>query len=368
MEIETAGDGMGNDPNLAIRETAPVVATEETITETIDRPVSQEPDVVTDDVLAPHDENEVETADEKEGAKADEKVDDKPKDGKSRTRFLEDGKYEVKRPDGTTITLDEDEVRRIARRRSDRLYKTAAAEQRRADALEAELAQLKQGPTGPSAEELASKPWIAKDSAAPKIEDFEDANAWADARDEWRAAQSAPEQPSVPAPVQALQTGVVRMEQDGMERYPDFKQVVYENQALPFHPTMVAFLLDQADDHAATFYHLAKNPDTLNQIHEALVAGDVRKASKVLARAEAQIDPDDVDHGVDDDDDAPGRTAGESARGRTAPAPAVGPSTQVSRAPAPIKPVAGGSAPRGFNAETASYEEYAANRRKQSGR
>ena len=342
MDVETQGEG--KDEGLSNRETQPVVATEDSL-EQRDDPGTAEPDVVTDELALAREEAEGVEEDETQKAEKTDKDDGEKKSGRDRTRFLEDGKYEITREDGTKIVLDEDEVRRIARRKTDRMYKQVATERAAREALERQVQQQ----SGPSAEQLADKPWLAKGAAAPRLEDFEDPNDALAARDEWSAAQRAPDagEAAQLQQLQRLQADVSAAAEDGKERFQDFQEKVFENPNLPFDVPMIAFLTQSADDHAGVMYHLATHPEDALAIRQALATNE-RQALKLLARAEAAIE---FDH-------TPGDDAGEGTRTTVPAAKAVGTSTRISKAPEPISPVKGGAAPGRSDPATQSYEDY----------
>lgn len=277
--------------------------------------------------------------------------DDESKDTK-RGRFLEDGRYEVTKADGTKIVLDRDELppAGVSRRKwyqtlTQQVEDSQAALKTQAEQHAAELAAIKQQISEQrQADDVKVKPWLADGATRPSIEDFESVDEWADARDEWKAAQDAHAEPAQPEKADAqpseteaqakLARDAALMLEEGAERFPDFDTVVKQNKDAPFDPYMTSFLLAEADDAPAAFHYLGGHVDEARQVRALLEQGDVRGAIRALAKAEARasLQPGAQagtahDSGVDTEADTPRPV-------------------RASSAPAPIRPVNGTAPPR----------------------
>ena len=272
---------------------------------------------------------------------AEDKTEDNPKAKPTSSRYLKDGTLEITREDGTKIQLAESEIAAIARKRIDKATAIRSQLERSMADMEAkheaELAALRA-----DTRELqqADKPWLAKGADKPSIDDFDDLNSWADARDEWTAAQNAPNQ-AQNTEAQALTHHAMAMMQDGLARYPDFDKVVKDNADAPFDHVMTHFLLSEGEDPTEMFYHYGQNVDDLVNLRQMLADNNYKGALRALAKAEARLET-------------------------TDPRPAINANkpAQISKAPAPIRPITGG-APVTSSPENLSTEAYIALRRKQ---
>lgn len=130
----------------------------------------------------------------------------------------------------------------------------------------------------------------APDNKPPKIEDFDDLDSYFDARYEYlngkqsKPAQQEPQE--INEAVQLDQYKKVVFDQAGMQKYPDFTQVVLESD-LPFTLEMANALHNMDNGHDIA-YQLAKNPaevyrlsylDPVQQVME-LVKMTVKPAKK----------------------------------------------------------------------------------------
>ena len=114
--------------------------------------------------------------------------------------WTEEGGFKVKPGKGFTIDedgsviFDPEVAQRMANKRVGRTREEErAAARRRIEEIErkyqAELEALRKGSAQQDAD--TGKPWAVKGAAKPVLEDFDSVEQWADARDEWRDAQTA---------------------------------------------------------------------------------------------------------------------------------------------------------------------------------
>ena len=297
---------------------------------------------------------------------ADEKDDDedeKAEKGERKGRFLEDGRYEVTKADGTTVILDRDELppAGVSRRKwyqtlSKQVEESQQALQEQQERHARELAEIKaQIAETRHAEDVKDKPWLAKEAPRPSVEDFDSVDEWADARDEWKAAQEAhakPEQqPAADDAQRAAQAKLARdaaaMLEEGTERFEDFEDVVKNNPSAPFDTLMTSFLIAEAEDAPAAFHYLGSHVDEAKQIRVLLDQGNVRGAIRALAKAEARTSGTSADKAPDSGFDTEAR-----------------PPARASSAPAPIRPVNGAAPPR-RNPDAEPVSSYIERRRKE---
>ena len=329
-------------------------------TETYDE-VRAERSVVTDELDAHEEpvEHEAKEDDKDEPDKKEVKPEGKP--AQPRGRFLEDGRYEVTRPDGTTFTLERDELPTASASRK-RWYQTlneqvgkaqqALTEQEQRHAAELEKLREEFG-----LKKNADKPWLEKGSSKPDIDAFTDVNQWEDAVHEWREAQKEPDTKAESAEdkqaIEQLNRAAMAVLEDGKERFPDFDDVVVNNAEAPFDPYMTSFLIAESEDAPAVFHYLGSHLDEAMHMRALLAAGDVKAAIRAIAKAEARIDQ---------NDDSPSR----SVPARDVPdLDAERPPARASRAPAPTRRVQG-AAPKRVSPETEPIDSYIKRREKES--
>lgn len=233
------------------------------------------------------------------------KSEHKAKEPQSRVRWTDDGGFEVTRGD-EKLVLSEEEVSRIARKRIGRAHeqareaKTELAREREARLqAERDLAQAKLGREQAAEKTSPDKPWTAQGADKPAMEDFDSVDEWADARDEWKAAQAKPEQPKQPADgltdeqreAQAAWLAQAKeFSNEALKVYGDeYQEHVIDNDEAPFSPIFVDVIREVADDPAALLIGLGKDVDTAHQIAGLIIEGKGAKAIKALAKFEAAL-------------------------------------------------------------------------------
>lgn len=223
-------------------------------------------------------------AEPKAEAKAEPKTDGAPAEPKPAwVTWTEEGGFRVKPGKGFTIAedgsviFDPEVAQRMANKRVGRTREEErAAARRRIEEVErkyqAELEALKKGGTTPAQE--PGKPWAAKGAPKPVLEDFDSVEQWADARDEWRDAQTASAAPAkaddTPAGDQGghepspFDAAVKEIFEVGVARYEDFDAVAgpIELSAAVLEATMSS---DMAPD---LLYFYGKHPEVADELND----------------------------------------------------------------------------------------------------
>lgn len=178
---------------------------------------------------------------------------------------------------------------------------------------------------------------VAKiDTKPPKIEDFESMDEYLDARDTHRDSLKTPEKPSGEAGQQNehLSDALADLRETGSEKYDDFEEIALsENSKVT--PAMRDALLanDDSDMRTEMAYHLGQNPKEVARIARLPFIRQMTEIGKLEQKLSSK------------------------------PAP-----KRPSAAPAPIKPVGGGSTPTDEHRPEDSYETFVKKRNKQLGR
>ncbi len=304
---------------------------------------------------------------------------------KHKGKFLEDGRYEVTREDGSTFTLNRDELppAGVSKRRwyqdlTSQIKKNEDELRAEREQHAAEIAELRSRlDKGEQDEQIEEKPWTAKGAEKPSLDDFDSVEDWADARDEWNEAQKAPD--PVPPEQQRLQEEFTRdaanLLKEGPTRFKDFDEVVTNNADAPFDPLMSSFLLKESEDAAAVFHHYGTNVEAAREIRAMLDRGDFKGAIRAVVKTEAQLGNGGGaqaraaggDDGLEtDDDDIPSANQGAGSGVETEADNQPAARRRVaSRAPEPITPIEG-SAPQRADPEREPIDSYITRRAKES--
>lgn len=176
------------------------------------------------------------------------------------------------------------------------------------------------------------------DTKPPKIEEFESIGDFLDARDTYRDSKKPPEK----TPGEADQTHQKALLNDalddlreaGSDKYDDFEEVVF-SEGNNITPVMRDALLasDDSDMRTEIAYHLGRNPKEVKRIARLPFIRQVAEMGKLEQKLSSK------------------------------PAP-----KRPSAAPAPIKPVGGGSTTTGEHRLEDSYETFLKKRNKELGR
>lgn len=213
--------------------------------------------------------------------KTEAKTEDAPAEPKPAwVTWTEEGGFRVKPGKGFTIAedgsviFDPEVAQRMANKRVGRTREEErAAARRRIEEVErkyqAELEALRKG--GAQQDADTGKPWAVKGAAKPVLEDFDSVEQWADARDEWRDAQTAPAKAddkqaadqggNEPSPFDAA---VKDLFEAGVAKFEDFDAVAgpIELSAAVLEATMAS---DQAPD---LLYFYGKHPEVADELND----------------------------------------------------------------------------------------------------
>ncbi len=193
------------------------------------------------------------------------------------------------------------------------LYGDKTAAETRAEKAERELAELRSGKSGPAA---------AEDAKAPKSEDFKTVGEYAEALAEYKVEKKFAEREAKQA--QERQEAAARAAQDGLNKriaatvkeLPDYAEVIAESDIdLPPH---MAVYVAESPIGPKLGYYLAKHPEDFDRIS---------KLSPVRAMAEL------------------GKLEDRLEKPAKAKEPEADEKPAISRAPSPITPLEGKSAP-----------------------
>lgn len=214
--------------------------------------------------------------------KTEVKTEDAPTEPKPAwVTWTEEGGFRVKPGKGFTIAedgsviFDPEVAQRMANKRVGRTREEErAAARRRIEEVErkyqAELEALRKG--GAQQDADTGKPWAVKGAAKPVLEDFDSVEQWADARDEWRDAQTASitkaddkqaadQGGKEPSPFDAA---VKDLFEAGVAKFEDFDAVAgpIELSAAVLEATMAS---DQAPD---LLYFYGKHPEVADELND----------------------------------------------------------------------------------------------------
>ena len=258
--------------------------------------------------------------------------------------WTDEGGFKVQPGNGLTISetgeviLAPDVIARVSSKRiaaARREERERAATQIEGALREAEIARAAMEAlrtAAPGAVAAPAKPWAVKGAEKPKIDQFDDVDAWADAREEWSDAQRAPEPKAPPAaaakpadtapPIDdALADRVREVYEEGAGAFEDWDTV-----AGPVRLSDAALAAVTESDHGAELlYYLGQAPEQADKINA--LSGNALLRS--LARIEARIE-------LEGESNPPDTT------GAGNPADAAA----VHRASPVIKPVRTGASPR----------------------
>ena len=239
-------------------------------------------------------------------------------------KAMPDGTYVVTRPDGTRVTLTEDELGKVASKRVARYAYQRAEADRQAAALREENAKLKAQLEGrgsqaqgdaqrqdPNQQRQAGDSDPKPTWESGQFETFDD---FADARDAWRERQR--EKAAAPANEQGANAGgetievggqrvklpegfdaakftewnnrSIEMFKDGAERFGEDFQKTVTADGLPFDPAFTDFIYHESDDTAGVIYTLAKDPDFAKSLRDDLAAGRGTRVARELGLIEAR--------------------------------------------------------------------------------
>ncbi len=216
--------------------------------------------------------------------KTEVKTEDAPTEPKPAwVTWTEEGGFRVKPGKGFTIAedgsviFDPEVAQRMANKRVGRTREEErAAARRRIEEVErkyqAELEALRKG--GAQQDADTGKPWAVKGAAKPVLEDFDSVEQWADARDEWRDAQTASITPAKADDKQAADQGgrepspfdaaVKDLFEAGVAKFEDFDAVAgpIELSAAALEATMSS---DLAPD---LLYFYGKHPEVADELND----------------------------------------------------------------------------------------------------
>jgi len=171
-----------------------------------------------------------------------------------------------------------------------------------------------------------------KKSVAPKIEDFEDMNSYLDARDDYRdSKRETPKQETN----QDYSSPRDDLSDAGAEKYEDFEDVVFSQDVkITQDMANAIFEIDDSELQVDVAYYLGNNPKEASKIAKLSKGRQIAE----IAKLEMKV------------------TAKPAAK------------KQVSKAPAPIKPVGGAKTTTDGFIEGESFKDFLKKRHKQLGR
>jgi len=241
---------------------------------------------------------------------------------------------------GENETATEDSVESLrAQLEHERNAKRAA---RRAERrLKQENADLRQGKDA-GQEPEPTKPASAD---APKLDDYEDPNEWLKASLEFHgsAPKQAETQPTQSPEIAAAIADVKDADDDGMNKYADYKDVVY-NDDLKLSVDMIMAIAD-TDAPEDVAYYLGKNPEEAARIHGLDGRSVLREITKIETRIAAN-----------------GITVAEPVVAK----PALVKKVVATNAPAPMKTIDGSGSPTKSpdSMDQAAYEQWRKSQRR----
>ncbi len=241
--------------------------------------------------------------------------------------WTEEGGFKVKPGKGFTIAedgsvvFDPEVAQRMANKRVGRTREQERqAAQRRIEEVErkyqAEIEALKKG-GGAQQEASGEKPWAVHGAAKPVLEDFDSVEQWADARDEWRDAQTRGPQKAEdvgrgdadrtdagraePSPFDAA---VKEMFEAGVAAFEDFDAV-----AGPVELNQAVLEATMASERAPELlYFYGKHPEVADELNDLEGYPLLVAIAKAEARMTAQAGPTAASGSRDDNTRTPGAT------------------------------------------------------------